>query len=240
MASRYAYLLTALMLPAAAVFADWVWRRAGWPRWLVLVVGVGITGLFLVNGVKQALEYTSARALLVGDLQARVTATFDIAGEGRRLLTQLPSATYNPDITVAALESVRDRLATVPVSPEARLATEGELLVSVTPGDPGLAAAPTPSLVGFTPGTASPECQSYAAGPGPELVSYPVPASGAQLQIVGSETQIDTRLVTGGTVGPWRATTVMSGVPTFVASTATGATLEMSFDAQGQTTICTS
>jgi hypothetical protein len=110
----------------------------------------------------------------------------------------------------------------------------------VTTADPGLPVVSSPSLVGFTPPTASPGCQTYSAGSGPERVFYAVPASGAELRIIGSETEVDTRLVSGETTGPWRTTTVTPAVPTFVASTAFGSTLEVAFDAEGSTTICTS
>lgn len=236
-ASRYSYLVSVLMLPAAALLLTAVvgrWRRDDWVPAAVMTV---MAALVVVQGIRLEISFTQDRRTVVGDLPQRVAAGVALVERDAKLLGHVLEPKYNPNITSEALADPRVRrdMAAVPVTEQGLVEASGGLQVAVATSPLDVPLDGSASIVAsgekLTAG-----CGSYAGQP-TLAVLVDARAGGGQLRVVTPGTEIQTRLHHGSFVSAARTFPVTPGVPLFV-GTSSGDALEIIVTGAASATLC--
>ncbi len=227
-AERYAYLTVALLLPSFAIACDWLGRRLQGPRWVaaVLIVLVGLG--YVVHGIGLQHAFVESRLQLAPDLERQLRGIQAVTADDEPVLTERPFPTYQPDITVALLDTpeARAALSPGPISPRTRL--EGQSLVDV-----GVA---TTSF--RLPGATRSGCVDHVASGRGAVIELDSTAAGSQFTVTSKASFVTTELLRDGLRTLPDVQRVTPGQPVYVAVQVPGATLRVSFDKAGGYTVC--
>ncbi len=240
-ASRYVYLVVALMAPALAVVLDAVVARLPAPRPLTAAFGALLLGLVVLTGSSAALQFRDARLELLGTLRDRVLTTAALARDGALLLNPKPEPVHHPDITadLLARDEIASALPSLRPSPQGAVDAAANLQVKVTSDPlplPGAADVQVADAAGS--GTPAPGCQAYEPTGEAPTVRMRTSASGGQISLITASPTVTTRVERNGVVSvavPWAS---VPGVPQHVGASVADATVLVTPGQPGPMTVC--
>lgn len=239
---RYAYLTVALLLPSFAVACGWLGGRLQGPGWvpalLATLVGLG----YVVQGIGLQHAFVESRLDLAPDLQRQLRGIQAVITDDGPVLTEQPFPTYQPDITVALLDSPEARAALPPNPLSGRTELEGQSLVNVGVGGTSFGLPEARDLrTGrglVASGDAGPDCERYVASRRGAVFELDSPADGSQFTVTGDANFVTTQLLRDGVRTLPHVQRVTPGQPLYVAVRVPDATLRVSFDKAGAYTVC--
>lgn len=245
--SRYLYVAFALMLPALALVLDGAGRlvarretsRAGlvWPAVIALALLVSAT----VVGLQQERESAAFATALAKPTRQWVYGTAAAVDDGERILDAEPPVTFGEamDMNLVAELALRAPLPEWPgEEAQARLVAENNFFVTVGAEDPQLFHPIFINGTGFTQQfRPRPGCHSYTAlGLSDPVLRFSTGQENA-IGVTSDSTTVTTRVVRGDVEGPQRTWQVEPG-PLYIGSTAKDAVVEVSFDGDGDYSVC--
>jgi hypothetical protein len=241
-ASRYAYLILALLAPAIAVTFTAVSRAVRAPRPVGAVMLSLLAVLYVVHGMAAQQTFREIRLATSPDLERLMSAIQTVVPAGGPVLTESPFPPYNQDVTVSVLDTPQARamLSGEPASRQTVL--DGESLVYVGVGTESFALAPAagietkpdlpPSEEGKGP------CLSLVVPAGGVTLGFPSPPAGAEITVTSPATLVTTSLERDGLRSVETQHPIATGATVVVAVRAPGARLHAAFDAAGNYSVC--
>ena len=227
-AARYAYLTVALLLPSFAIGCGWLGRRLRGAPWAAAVLATLIGLGYVAHGIGLQHAFVESRRDLAPDLEGQLRAVQAVTRDGEPVLAEHPFPAYQPDITVALLDSPEARAA-LPASPATRRTElEGESLVDVGVGEKSFG----------LPGSTGDDCKTYVASGQGAVFELESPAGGAELGVTSDASFVTTQLLRDGLRSTPNVQRVTPGRRLYVAVRAPGATLRVSFDKAGAYVVC--
>ncbi|MGV1006983.1 MAG: hypothetical protein ACOYBY_00025 [Dermatophilaceae bacterium] len=240
-ASRYVYIVIALMVPVLSVLLDTALAHLARPRHVSATLGVGLLALVVLAGISQAFAFRDGRLSAQGGIRDRVVASAQLLRDGATILNPLPDREFHPDISTPLLGTpeILQALPDLTPSAQGRLDAAANLQVTVTPA---VLALPPPvslhvdgALEAASPGGG---CRSYHGTQQGMTLSMLTAAGGAEVRVTSPATSVITHLVRDGLVSdtvPWTTT---PGQPQTVATSASDVTLVATFEPAGDLTVC--
>ena len=254
--SRYAYIavvlgafavaaaVTALLPGPAAVDATGEAAPArpvrGPDAWTVAIVLVAVVGLVTVSGVRQLADFANARAQVLASTRPTVLAAVQLAGDGAPSLTERPSPTYDPDVTMTALRSaaVQDAFGEVVTTPAGRLDARAAVQTGVSPTDPGLPAPASLTWDGVSgPAPAATGCTSGDAATAATIDLTPGADGRAAYRLAGAGTAVEVRLLVDG-VASTPVVRQLDPDGSWIATVAAGAVTRVVIQQPSRVTVC--
>jgi hypothetical protein len=241
-ASRYAYLIVALLAPAIAVTLTAVSRAVRAPRWMATVMVGLLAAMYVAHGLAAQHTFREIRLATSPGLERLMSGIQAVVPAGGPVLTDVPFPPYNQDVTVSVLDTPQARAMLSGEPASAQTALDGESLVYVGVGSASFGLAPAAAIETVPELTPTEEdrgpCMTLVAPAGGVTLVFPSPAAGAEITVTSAATLVTTSLERDGLRSVETQHPIDADATVVVGVRASGARLHATFNEAGSYSVC--